>query len=344
MNMAIMSDVGYYGCMGNWLDIAIVIVLCYYAIRGYHEGIITIIIQLAGYVVSFILALRFGGLGASIIAHFLPNQIPQSYEDSVGIVLILIICMVVYYFIAPLVLHMIPPFITHNIANRIVGVAGSTAKGILVLSIGLYLASILPLPQNIQGTIKNSRIATVMTDTTSSVEQNIGGNITNQITNSVKELTLIPNNVQQTTIGSQQVVNLGFTDTSTAINSSDEITMFNFVNQQRADYGLKPLTMNLKLQVVSENYGKYMFAHGFFGHITPQGQTPLNRVQAANIPFTFIGENIAKAANVQTADTGFMNSPEHRANILNPNYTQIGVGVVNAGSNGEIFVQDFIGS
>ena len=63
-----------------------------------------------------------------------------------------------------------------------------------------------------------------------------------------------------------------------------------------------------------------MFQQGFFAHVDQTGTTPFDRMRAGGVSFRAAGENLALAPTVQIAHDGLMNSPGHRANILNPRY------------------------
>lgn len=101
------------------------------------------------------------------------------------------------------------------------------------------------------------------------------------------------------------------------------------VNAERARHGLKPLTINYALMDSAQSYA-YVLAQGWcWGHYCGPVPNPSDRAWQAGYrgPY-FVGENIAYG--VQTPDAVFdlwMNSSAHRANILNPYWTEIGVGV-----------------
>ena len=67
----------------------------------------------------------------------------------------------------------------------------------------------------------------------------------------------------------------------------------------------------------------------------------LNRMRDGGVRFGAAGENLALAPTVQVAHDGLMNSPGHRANILNPRYRRVGIGVADGGMHGKMFVQNF---
>jgi uncharacterized protein YkwD len=66
-------------------------------------------------------------------------------------------------------------------------------------------------------------------------------------------------------------------------------------------------------------------------------------MKAQGITYRYAGENLAGADTVERAHTNLMNSAGHRANILNPNFTKIGVGVVHGGPYGLMISQEFNG-
>ncbi|MGL5206704.1 MAG: CAP domain-containing protein [Acidaminococcaceae bacterium] len=114
------------------------------------------------------------------------------------------------------------------------------------------------------------------------------------------------------------------------------------INNDRKERGLAPLRFNPYLAKLAENYAKDMVKRDFFSHVNPEGQSPFERMQEQKIVFNYAGENLAFNESVYAAQQAFMHSPDHKANILNANYTQVGIGIVEA-SRGRIFVvQEFI--
>jgi hypothetical protein len=104
--------------------------------------------------------------------------------------------------------------------------------------------------------------------------------------------------------------------------------IINLTNQSRQEYNLAPLSQNQLLDNAAQAKADDMLAKGYFAHVTPDGRTPWSFIVAAGYNYLMAGENLAvnftEAENVETA---WMNSPDHRANILNQNYEEIGVGI-----------------
>jgi uncharacterized YkwD family protein len=111
------------------------------------------------------------------------------------------------------------------------------------------------------------------------------------------------------------------------------------VNQERAKAGLSPLkATNATLTRMALDKAKDMYSKGYFDHNSPTYGSPFDMMKQYGINFGYAGENIAKGQPTpQVVMTDWMNSAGHRANILNANYTTIGV----AYYNGE-WVQEFI--
>lgn len=118
------------------------------------------------------------------------------------------------------------------------------------------------------------------------------------------------------------------------------------VNEVRRKAGAPALRMNGDLQEAAQAHAQDMLARGFFAHKNPSGTTVRERSTKAGYDWRTIGENIAEGQkSVDEVVTTWMNSPGHRANILNPAFRELGAGLVTGKArNGEyrvIWVQNF---
>ncbi|MFF3750805.1 CAP domain-containing protein [Streptomyces sp. NPDC002018] len=122
--------------------------------------------------------------------------------------------------------------------------------------------------------------------------------------------------------------------------SSAVAAVLSLVNQERADAGCGPVRADAGLDALAQDFSEDMAARGFFDHTDPDGNTPWERADAAGVE-GLGGENIARGqATAQAVMDSWMNSEGHRANILNCDYTRLGVGV-HTGSGGPWWTQDF---
>ncbi|ABO48631.1 Allergen V5/Tpx-1 family protein [Desulforamulus reducens MI-1] len=115
------------------------------------------------------------------------------------------------------------------------------------------------------------------------------------------------------------------------------------VNAERAKYGLKPVVAKEDLTKVAQVKAQDMYQSRYFSHYSPNYGSPFDLMRKFGISYTAAGENIAmgqKTAAQVMQD--WMNSSGHRANILNANYNEIGVGVYQSYNGyGYIWVQEF---
>ncbi|MEU0193825.1 CAP domain-containing protein [Streptomyces afghaniensis] len=112
------------------------------------------------------------------------------------------------------------------------------------------------------------------------------------------------------------------------------------VNEERAKVGCSAVAANSALTELAQDYSEDMAARGFFDHTDPDGRTPWDRAGKAGIS-NLGGENIARGqADAAAVMDAWMNSPGHRANILNCDFKTLGVGV-ELGSGGPWWTQDF---
>ena len=104
------------------------------------------------------------------------------------------------------------------------------------------------------------------------------------------------------------------------------------VNKERAKQGCRALTADSRLTKAAQGHSADMARRGFFDHTNPDGKDPGDRITAAGYRWSTYGENIAKGQPTPASVMkSWMNSPGHRANILNCKFAEIGVGVVKSG-------------
>ncbi|GAA3770172.1 hypothetical protein GCM10022403_001900 [Streptomyces coacervatus] len=113
-------------------------------------------------------------------------------------------------------------------------------------------------------------------------------------------------------------------------------------NRERARAGLPPLAVDPLLATAAQAHSADMVARAFYSHTSPEGGQPWDRAAAAGARRRSIGENIAcgQRSPAEVVD-GWMNSPGHRANILKPAFTHIGIGFAGGGPAGMYWTQLF---
>jgi uncharacterized YkwD family protein len=125
--------------------------------------------------------------------------------------------------------------------------------------------------------------------------------------------------------------------------SADENYILEQVNAERAKSGLAPLTMDKRLVQTARAKSQDMIDNGYFDHDSPVLGSPFDQMKRSGIPYRNAGENIAGNSTAGGAMEDWMNSPGHRANILNPDFHRIGIGVIDGGPYGKMMTQQFMG-
>ena len=131
---------------------------------------------------------------------------------------------------------------------------------------------------------------------------------------------------------------------STIVHADFESDVLDLVNDERAAEGLDPLSYDADLTSAARGHSQDMGLNGYFSHTSQDGRSPGDRITAAGYSWNTYGENIAAGQTTPAAVVaGWMNSPGHRANILSPNFCDLGVGYAYVASSpyGHYWTQNF---
>ncbi len=215
-----------------------------------------------------------------------------------------------------------------SFADKVSGIIPGLLMGIVISSITgrLLTFSIFDAVSKEAG---KSEITSTFSPYTELVEENISPLVTTYFTPKISAAT------------AQEATEPDF-KTETFFERPDlEYEMWLLVNAERRIHHLKPLAVDEKMREVARAHSADMFVRGYFAHTTPDGVNPFQRMKQAKISYRNAGENLALAKTLAEAHQGLMNSPSHRAAILNPAFGRIGIGVLDAGKNGFMISQEF---
>jgi uncharacterized protein YkwD len=104
-----------------------------------------------------------------------------------------------------------------------------------------------------------------------------------------------------------------------------EARMLALLNEVRKSAGAGALVPDDDLRRLAEGHTEDMRDHNFFSHVSPSSGAPQDRLRRSGILVSIFGENIAAAPTPEDAHTVLMDSPGHRANMLNPKFTNVGI-------------------
>ena len=130
--------------------------------------------------------------------------------------------------------------------------------------------------------------------------------------------------------------------------SEPEADIIKQVNDERTRRGLKPLKFSPRLAVVARGHSYDMAIRHYRDHNSPEGSTPADRVRGVGVECSAVGENIyvddyhKLEALGERALKGWLDSPEHRANLLSADFIETGIGIARSNDGLTYVTQDFV--
>lgn len=320
-----------YSLGGNWVDLVFFLTVFYFIII--NEGFIITFLNSLSFLFSLFFSYKFYSFfGKWLIFNF---SLSKGIANASGFLLAWFLAEAIFFFVAKFIFGYLQKLEKHPLNLPLGFVAAIFQASILFLFIISLVFAFPSLPQ-VKNDILQSKTGPFFVDLSRSLEKGLKNIFGEAIYETLNFITIKPE--------SKEKVDLGFriSKRQLSFDPQSESTMETLVNQERRNQGLKPLVIDEKLKEIARSYAREMFENGFFSHISAvDGSTPADRAIRAGVTFTIIGENLAFAPDIYIAHQGLMNSPGHRKNILLPDYGRVGIGVVDGGGYGKIFVQEF---
>lgn len=123
--------------------------------------------------------------------------------------------------------------------------------------------------------------------------------------------------------------------------------LISLTNSDRTQNGVGQVTDNAVLTEAAQEKANDMAAKGYFSHVSPDGKTPWYWLSQAGYKYSYAGENLAvDFTDSEAVENAWMNSPTHRANIVKPQYTEVGIATAQGTYEGQpaTFVVQFFAS
>lgn len=321
-----------YSLGGNWIDLAFIIVILYFVFS--QKGFINTFLEGVAFIFSLIFSYKFYPFfGRLLILNF---SFPKGIAQAVGFFIAWFLAELIFSVIAlRLLAKLFDRFQKHPV-NKALGFIGAIFQASLIFLFFVSLVFSFPVRGQIKQALLDSKTAPYFIDISRSMEKEIKNVFGEAVTETLNFVTIKPQ--------SDETVDLGIKpqEKQLSYDAESETTMFVSVNKERRERGIKELTFDNELRDLAREYAREMFMHGFFSHNSAiDGSTPADRADRKNIAYLVIGENLAFAPDVYIAHDGLMNSEGHKRNILSSEFGKVGIGVVNGGVYGRMFVQEF---
>lgn len=321
-----------YSLRGNWVDLILILLIIYFVFT--QKGFINSFLELLAFVFSLVFSYKsYSVFGKLLVLNF---TLPQGISNAIGFFLAWSIAEIVFYLIVERLLRKIFRKYQNNPINVVLGYIIAIFHGSIFF---LFLTSFIfafPVKGSIKQAILDSKTGPFFVNLSRSFESSLKNIFGGAVNESLNFLTIKPQ--------SGEKLDLRFKARQDQLTEDviSENIMFTLVNEERVKNGRKKLVNNEKLTKVARIYAREMFLNGFFAHISIlDNSSPAERADKGGIVYRVIGENLAYAPDVYVAYQGLMNSEGHRKNILSEDYGRVGIGVVDGGIYGRMFVQEF---
>ncbi len=317
----------------NWIDWVIFFVVLYHIIDGWDKGLVSLLSNTVAFLASLWIAIRFHAqVGGFLVAKF---GLPSVWTNVSGYLVLAFPSEMVINAILDWPLLKVPQKVVGSVVNRWLGSVFAVANALIFIAFLLLVIIALPVRGTVKRDIKNSRIGSQLV----LLSERYGGKVKSSLDSVTKEalkfVTIKPK--------SQERLNLDVAPSSDilTVDPTSEAQMIELVNRERTKEGLGALRVEEKLTIVARGHSRDMFERRYFSHYSPEGRDVGYRARAEGVEYALIGENLAYAPDVELAHSGFMNSEGHRTNILDPAWTRVGIGVIDADVYGKMFTQVF---
>ena len=315
----------------NWIDALAALIFLLYVYEDFRRGFLRSTADLIGMVLAFIVGLNLYTQLADVLARHI-NLMP-SYLNPLSFLIIWLGVQLVFFLFSKLISYWTPQQVKDSTANKALAIVPSICRGIIFIGVIMILLVVAPLDQVHKTYVTDSYIGGLTVKYALSDEDKLEKIFGNP---AFQTLAFAANHQSD-----EPMVMLGFNSTAINIDTASEQYILDQINVERQKVGLNTLAGNPLLQNVARAHSRDMLLRGYFSHDSLDGKTQFDHLVNANVAFRETAENIALAPTAPVAETGLMNSPKHKQNILDPSFNSVGVGVIDTGGHGLLVTEDF---
>ncbi|TWR31516.1 hypothetical protein FPZ43_03320 [Mucilaginibacter pallidiroseus] len=309
----------------NYIDLVLVAILAYSVWEGYKQGFILAALSLISWT---------GALAIAFLTHgWLKINALGVWALPVAFVMATIIAKSLLQYVTNLILDRVPDSLHDNKINKAAGVIPGCVNGTIWLTLLGSLFTLIPFTHGASVEVRESRLAGKAGMGIAWLEGKIEPVFRAAVNASLPKTNAV--------ISSDEPVKLPFKVAAPTARPDLEREMLTILNAERKKNRLRPLSIDKSIVQVARLHSADMFKQSYFSHYSPDGGNPYNRMRNGNVVFAAMGENIAIAQTIQIAHQGLIDSPTHRANILNPNFGRVGIGIMDGGIYGLMITQNF---
>ena len=322
------------GLAFNPVDAAVFAVIGVAVWFGYQTGFVATMYSLASWVIALFAALALEGPATAAVENLAP--LPTPFAAAIGFVITIVIAEAMlsaagYVAVRPIVALVRRS--SFNAVDKVLGTLPGGVRSVLIVAVAILAIEALPVASEVKAAVETSRT---------------GRAVNAQLARFKPELEAFSGRLGGspllvTRIGEDESERLDLPDgVELSPDPIAERELFDLVNDERTQRGVAPLEWDERLVPVARAHSQEMFALKYFSHDSPVSGSPFDRIRAAGVFYSRAGENLAYAQSVVVAHRALMESPGHRENILRPEFTRIGIGIINGGLYGRMITQLFL--
>lgn len=305
----------------NLIDVLLILIVALAMWSGWSKGFILGITDLAVWLGSLLLGFLFYDNTAVLVQKVAPSlgvwTLPLAFVFTLILARILL-ALLMYRFI-----RRSPSLAATSTANHVFGVIPGAVTGAIYAAVAAALLLSIPMWSGLSKEARESRIANRLGMQVAWLDEKFSPIFGEAAKETAVRMKIRPDEETEETVA------LHFTVDNPNVRPDLEAQMLQLVNQERTKRGLQPVKADPELSQVARAHSTDMFARGYFSHYTPERKDPFDRMKSAGVKFLAAGENLALGRTLKICHEGLMNSPGHRANILNGSFGRLGIGIMS---------------
>ena len=318
----------------NPVDAAVLVLIGVAAWFGYRAGFVATAYSLASWVLAVAAALAFAGPATAVVQMF--AGLPRPLATTIAFVVTIVAAEAVFSAAGYLAIRPIVALVRRSpldFADRILGTVPAAVRSLFVVAVAILAIEALPVGSDAKAAVEASRTGRIVNAEIVAFQPQIES-FTGQLGGS---------SLLVTRVGEDQTERLDLPD-GIALDGDPvaERQLFDLVNEERTQRGFDALVWDTRLVPVARSHSEEMFTLKYFSHESPVSGSPFDRLKAAGVMYSRAGENLAYAQSVAVTHQALMVSPGHRENILRPEFTRIGIGVISGSAYGRMVTQLFL--
>ena len=320
------------------LDLLLGVGLLVALFRGYRTGLLRGALGLVVMVVAILVGYRAGPAGAAFVGSWTGTD-PLAAR-IIGSVVVFLAVLAGGTLAARRSVAILGPL---RPVDRIAGAVLSGAWFVVVAVLLLLLAGATPnLPARLRALVSDSHAAGAVLSQGNAVTPVVSRVLGDRLLESFVNINRLAGRGQVVIEGEERVAIPLETSWELADGPEQARVLFENLNLARIEEGVAAVAWSAALAEVAGGHGREMYEDGYFSHVSPVTGTVDERLEARGIPFRVVGENLALSPTVATVHEGLLASSAHRATMLDPRFTRVGVSALE-GPLGLMVVQVFSG-